>query len=54
VGLGHWQFDTFMGIWNKSWDGESLLAFQLSPVAAEVVSVTVNDAPLRRVAKPGD
>ena len=52
--LGHWQFDTFMGTWNKSWEGDSLFAFQLSPVSAEAVSVTVDGATLRRVPKPGN
>lgn len=49
--LGHWQFDTFMGTWNKSWEGEDLFSFQLSPVSAEVISVTVGGAVLSRVPK---
>ena len=49
--LGHWQFDTFMGAWNKSWDGESLFMFQLSPVSAEVVSVSVDGAVLNKEPK---
>ncbi|HRH41998.1 MAG TPA: serine hydrolase [Pyrinomonadaceae bacterium] len=49
--LGHWQFDTFMGAWNKSWDGESLFTFQLSPVSAEVVSVSVDGAVLNKEPK---
>lgn len=50
--LGHWQFDSFMGAWNNSWDGESLFSFQLSPVGAEVVSVTVGGAVLNKMPKP--
>jgi len=52
--LSHWQFDTFMGTWNKSWEGESLFAFQLSPVSGEVVSLTLDGATLRREPKPGN
>lgn len=47
--LGHWQFDTFMGAWKNSWDGETLFSFQLSPVGGEVVSVTVGGAVLNKV-----
>jgi CubicO group peptidase (beta-lactamase class C family) len=46
--LGHWQFDTFMGTWNKDWWDNSLFAFQLSPIAAEVESLTVDGATLRK------
>jgi CubicO group peptidase (beta-lactamase class C family) len=47
--LGHWQFDMFIGTWNKSWWGESLFAFQLNQTSAEAVSLTVSGAVLRRV-----
>jgi CubicO group peptidase (beta-lactamase class C family) len=46
--LGHWQFDTFMGTWGHEWEGESLFSFQLSPVAAEVQSVTIGRATFKR------
>jgi CubicO group peptidase (beta-lactamase class C family) len=49
--LGHWQFDTFMGTWSKSWRNDTLFSFQLSPVSAEVVSVTIGGAILSRVPK---
>jgi CubicO group peptidase (beta-lactamase class C family) len=49
--LAHWQFDTFMGSWSKSWRGDTLFSFQLSPVSAEVVSVTIGGAVLSRVPK---
>ena len=49
--LGHWQFDTFMGVWNKNWRNDSLFSFQLSPVSGEVVSVTVGGAILSRLPK---
>ena len=50
--LGHWQFDTFMATWNKSWWDESLVAFQLSPVAGEVESLNIDGAVLTRENKP--
>lgn len=50
--LGHWQFDTFMGTWNKDWWDQSIFQFQLSPVAAEVQTLTVDGAILRKEPKP--
>lgn len=47
--VSHWQFDTFMATWNKSWWGESLFTFQISPVSGDVESVTVEGAVLKRV-----
>jgi CubicO group peptidase (beta-lactamase class C family) len=49
--LGHWQVDSFMGTWNKTWWEDSVFAFQVSPIAPEVVSVTVDGAVLRRAPK---
>jgi hypothetical protein len=51
VDLDHWQFDTFMGTWNKAWWGESLFAFQLSPIAAEVQSLSLDGITLRKEPK---
>lgn len=50
--LGHWQFDTFMGTWNKTWWDESLFSFQLSPISADVQSLTVDGATLKKEPKP--
>ena len=50
--LGHWQFDTFMGTWNKTWWDESLFTFQLSPISADVQSLTVDGATLKKESKP--
>ena len=50
--LGHWQFDTFMGEWNKPWWGESLFSFALSPVSPDVRSVTVDGATFKREPRP--
>ena len=52
--LGHWQFDTFLATWNQSWWDESIITFQLSPVSAEVVSVNVEGAELKRAPKPAN
>ena len=49
--LGHWQFDTFMGTWNKPWWDQSLFTFQLSPISADVQSLTVDGATLRKEPK---
>ena len=49
--LGHWQFDTFMGTWNKPWWDQSLFAFQISPTSADVQSLTVDGATLRKEPK---
>jgi len=49
--LGHWQFDTFMGTWNKAWWSDSLFSFQLSPIAADVQSVSIDGTTLRREPK---
>lgn len=46
--LGHWQFDTFIAAWNKKWWDESLVSFQLSPVGAEVASLSLDGVTLRR------
>jgi hypothetical protein len=46
--LGQWQYDTFVGRWNKEWWDESLFAFQLSPVGSEVTSVSMDGIILRR------
>ena len=51
--LDHWQFDTFMGTWNKSWWGTDPFTFQLSPMSGDVVSLTVGGAVLRREQKQG-
>lgn len=50
--LSHWQFDTFMGAWNKSWWGESLFTFSLNPVSGDVESLSVDGTVLRREQKP--
>jgi CubicO group peptidase (beta-lactamase class C family) len=46
--LGHWQFDTFMATWNKAWWGDSLVSFQLSPVSADVQSLSLDGITLRK------
>jgi len=50
--LAHWHFDTFESRWDKTWFGESVVAFQLNAVTGEVESINVDGASLRRVAKP--
>jgi hypothetical protein len=50
--LDHWQFDTFQATWNKPWWDDGLITFQISPVSADVESMNVDGAVLRRVAKP--
>ena len=49
--LDHWQFDTFQATWSKTWWGESLLTFQVSPFSADVESINVDGAVLKRAAK---
>ena len=46
--LEHWQFDSFMGTWNKSWWDQSLFTFSISPVAPNVDSITVDGATLKK------
>jgi CubicO group peptidase (beta-lactamase class C family) len=46
--LSHWQFDTFMASWSKTWWSDSPMTFRLSPVSGEVESVTFSGAVLRR------
>lgn len=50
--LGNWQFDTFLGTWNKDWWDESLFAFQLSPIGAETATLTIDGITLKREATP--
>lgn len=52
--LEHWQFDTFMSTWSKSWWGEGLVTFQVSPFSSDVDSMTVDGAVLKRVPAAGD
>lgn len=45
--LAHWQFDTFMGKWNKRWWGESLFVFKISPYSSEVESINADGMVLK-------
>jgi len=49
--LDHWQFDTFQSTWNKAWWDSGLITFQVSPVSADIESVNVDGAVLKRQAK---
>lgn len=49
--LDHWQFDTFQAAWNKAWWDESVVTFQISAVSADVESVGVDGAVLKREVK---
>ncbi|MEP6788142.1 MAG: serine hydrolase, partial [Acidobacteriota bacterium] len=49
--LDHWQFDTFETTWNKPWWDTGLITFQVSPVSADVESMNVDGAVLKREAK---
>ena len=51
--LDHWQFDTFMATWNKNWWDPDPIAFQISPISADVQSLTIGGAVLRREQKQG-
>lgn len=46
--LSHWQFDTFMAAWNKTWRSDTPVTFRLSPVSGDVESVTIAGAVFRR------
>ena len=46
--LSHWQFDTFMAAWSKTWWSDSLITFRLNPVSGEVESLTIAGAVLKR------
>ena len=46
--LQPWQFDSFMGTWNKKWWSESLFSFSISPVAPNVSSINVEGATFKK------
>lgn len=50
--LEHWQFDTFLSNWSKPWWEQGLVTFKVSPYSADVDSVTVDGAVLKRESKP--
>ncbi len=47
--LEPWQFDSFQAVWNKAWWGKDIVAFQLSPVSPDVISINIGGAVLNRV-----
>jgi len=49
--LDHWQFDTFMGAWNREWWGTDPFTFQISPMSADVQSLSVGGVTLKREPK---
>lgn len=49
--LSHWQFDTFMGTWNRSWWDEGIFAFGVSPVSGDVESISADGAVLKKEPK---
>jgi hypothetical protein len=49
--LAHWQFDTFMGTWNRSWWDEGIFAFGVSPVSGDVESISADGAVLKKELK---
>ena len=51
VDLDHRHVDSFLGTWNKSWRGETLVAFQLNAFTGEVESVVNGGQTFRRQSK---
>ena len=48
--LDHWHLDSFMATWNREWNGQSLVTFQLNPATGDVVGISTGGQSFRKQA----